>query len=195
MAIEVVLPMLGITVEKGTIIEWMKKEGDPVEKGEVIFVVEVEKATTEVESPASGILAKILVPIGVEVPILTVAAIITAPGEELPAEYAAPAPEAPVAEAPPAPEPTPSGIWAVPAAQRLAKEHRVDLTGITGTGPEGVITVKDVNTAMATTPKAPEVKVSTLAHRLAQKEGVDLTEIQGTGIRDRVMRADVKAYL
>ena len=57
MAVEVVVPMLGITVERGKIVEWLKKEGDPVKKGEIIFIVEVEKATTEVESPASGILA------------------------------------------------------------------------------------------------------------------------------------------
>ncbi|MCK4728479.1 MAG: 2-oxo acid dehydrogenase subunit E2, partial [Desulfobacterales bacterium] len=89
MATEVVVPMLGITVEKGTILEWMKKEGDPVEKGEIIFIVETEKVTTEVESPASGILAKIIVPAGVEVPVLTLVAVITEPGEELPAKYAA----------------------------------------------------------------------------------------------------------
>jgi len=87
-ATEVVVPMLGITVEKGTIVEWLKSEGDLVEKGEIIFIVETEKVTTEVESPASGILAKIIVPVGVEVPVLTLAAVITEPGEELPAEYA-----------------------------------------------------------------------------------------------------------
>jgi len=69
-ATEVVVPMLGITVEKGTIVEWLKSEGDLVEKGEIIFIVETEKVTTEVESPASGILAKIIVPVGVEVPVL-----------------------------------------------------------------------------------------------------------------------------
>ena len=95
MAVEVVLPMLGITVERGKIVEWLKKEGDRVEKGEIIFIVEVEKATTEVESPASGILAKILIPVGVEAPILSVAAIITAPGEALPDKYRVAQPAAP----------------------------------------------------------------------------------------------------
>ena len=87
MATEIVIPMLGITVEKGKIIEWLKNEGDPVEKGESIFVVEADKVTTEVESPASGILAKILLPEGVEVPLLTVVGVITRPGEEVPAQY------------------------------------------------------------------------------------------------------------
>jgi pyruvate/2-oxoglutarate dehydrogenase complex dihydrolipoamide acyltransferase (E2) component len=135
-------------VERGKIVEWLKKEGDPVEKGEIIFIVEVEKATTEVESPASGILAKILIPVGVEAPILSVAAIITAPGEALPDKYrvaqpaAAPAreaaaravpdavteatpKEAPVmpAAAPVVPPAAPGGVMAVPAARYLAKER------------------------------------------------------------------------
>ena len=87
MATEVVIPMLGVTVEKGKIIEWLKKEGDSVERGESIFIVEADKVTTEVESPAGGILAKILVEAGKEVPVLTVVGLITAPGEEIPADY------------------------------------------------------------------------------------------------------------
>ena len=87
MAVEVVLPALGLTVEKGKILAWLKKEGDTVEKGESIYEVEADKVTTEVESPASGILQKILIPEGVEVPILTVVAVITDQGEALPAQY------------------------------------------------------------------------------------------------------------
>ena len=87
MATEVVIPILGITVETGVIVEWLKNEGDPVEKGESLFVVEMDKVTTEVESPAAGILARILLPVGQKVSVLTVAAVITEPGEKLPAEY------------------------------------------------------------------------------------------------------------
>ena len=87
MPTEVVMPALGITVEKGIVVEWLKQEGEAVSKGEVLFVVETDKVTTEVESPASGILAKILVPAEVEVPILTVLALITEPGEKLPDQY------------------------------------------------------------------------------------------------------------
>ena len=176
MAVEVVLPMLGITVERGKIVEWLKKEGDPVEKGEIIFIVEVEKATTEVESPASGILAKILIPVGVEAPILSVAAIITAPGEALPDKYrvtqpaAAPAREAPAKRCPtrsPRRLPRrpqscrlrhcratcgPGVVMAVPAARYLAKERGVDLAGIRGTGPDGIILAKDVEAARARRP-------------------------------------------
>src|SRR4030042_8145 len=87
MAVEVVLPALGLTVEKGTILKWLKKEGEAVTKGESIYEVEADKVTTEVESPASGILRKILVPEGVEVPILTVVAVITEEKEQLPEKY------------------------------------------------------------------------------------------------------------
>ena len=99
MATEIVLPMLGITVERGKIVEWLKEEGDPVEKGEIIFIVEVEKATTEVEASASGVLAKIIVDVGIEVPVLTVVGVITAPGETLPDDYEPPAVEGSPAEA------------------------------------------------------------------------------------------------
>ena len=212
MAVEVVLPMLGITVERGKIVEWLKKEGDPVEKGEIIFIVEVEKATTEVESPASGILAKILIPVGVEAPILSVAAIITAPGEALPEKYraaqpaAAPAREAPAREVPDAvteatpkeaplmPGAAPGVVMAVPAARYLAKERGVDLASIKGTGPDGIILVKDVEAAAGAAPKEVPVRVSTLGRKLAEKEGVPLEKVEGTGVRGRIMRADVSAY-
>ncbi len=206
MATEVVLPMLGITVEKGTIIEWMKKEGDPVEKGEIIFIVETEKVTTEVESPASGILARILVPVGVEVPVLTLAAVITEPGEELRAEYAALPAQVPSAEAKAVTQvehvsaPTPpqaAGVAAggdikvVPAARKLAQDNGLDLEKITGTGPGGIIVIRDVEAALKAGAE-PAAKVSTLARRLAEKEGIPLQGIDGTGVRGRIMRADVK---
>ena len=87
MAVEVVLPALGLTVEKGTILKWIKKEGDAVKKGESLYEVEADKVTTEVESPVSGILKKILIPEGVEVPILTVVAVIADKSESLPEKY------------------------------------------------------------------------------------------------------------
>ena len=144
MATEIVLPMLGITVERGKIVEWLKKEGDPVEKGEIIFIVEVEKATTEVESSASGVLAKIIVDAGIEVPVLTVVGVITAPGETLPDDYEPPAFEGTPADAeeaapvdgvtaatPPAFSPAataPGGTTkAVPAARNLAKSKGIAL--------------------------------------------------------------------
>lgn len=95
MAIEVVIPMLGITIERGKITRWLKAEGDFVKKGEPIFEVETEKLVTEVESPGTGILKKILVSEDIEVPVLTVVAIITEKGEEIPEKYRKVKPEIP----------------------------------------------------------------------------------------------------
>ena len=211
MAIEVVLPMLGVTVEKGKIVEWTKKEGDTVEKGEIIFIVEVEKATTEVESPASGILAKILLPEGVEAPVLALAAVITEPGEKLPDEYTGEMKAPKVIEAETAPDvkeasaPTeaaaevsvdPKDLIAVPAARQLAKERGLELSDIKGTGPDGVIMVSDVETGVTTKPPAAEPgRVSTLARRMAEKDGVPLAQVEGTGVRGRIMLTDISAYL
>jgi len=203
-ATEVVLPMLGITVERGKIVEWLKKEGDLVKKGEAIFVVEVEKATTEVESPATGILAKILIPEGVEVPVLTVVGIITEPGEEFSAESVSTAePHVSVdvgamvtpKEIQVATDLQAERVRAFPAARRMAKDHGLKLRDISGSGPEGLILLKDVKEMIAGMPRPSEVKTSTLARRLAEKEGVPLEHLKGTGVRDRIMRRDVQAYM
>lgn len=129
MAVEVVLPMLGVTVEKGSIIEWLKEEGDPVVKGESLYIVEADKVTTEVESPATGILGRILVPVGMEVPVLTVVAVIVQEGEAVPAEYQLQAAgTAPGAEAADRPAPPPAA----------AREYDYDLAVIGG-GPGGYV--------------------------------------------------------
>jgi pyruvate dehydrogenase E2 component (dihydrolipoamide acetyltransferase) len=204
MATEVVIPMLGVTVEKGKIIEWLKNEGDSVERGESIFIVEADKVTTEVESPASGVLAKILVEAGKEVPVLTVVGLITEPGEEIPADYEAAVVAEPAKPAAAAPSPSdiatpaaapqaslkPSGPVAImPAARKLAFESGIDFAAIDPSGPDGVILLRDVEAAAA----APATRASTLAQRLAAKEGIGLADIEGSGVRGRIMRADVQS--
>ena len=82
MAYEVILPKLGQTVEESTIVEWMKEEGDEVARGDVLFSVETDKATLDVEATRKGFLRKIMVPAGVEVPVLTVVAYITRTADE-----------------------------------------------------------------------------------------------------------------
>ena len=82
MATEVILPKLGQTMEEGTIVEWLKQEGDEVRRGEILFTVESDKATLEAESPGRGILRKILVPGGETVPVLTVVGVITRTADE-----------------------------------------------------------------------------------------------------------------
>jgi pyruvate dehydrogenase E2 component (dihydrolipoamide acetyltransferase) len=196
MAVEVVLPLLGLSEEKGTIVRWVKSEGDKVEKGDVLFEVETDKVVTEVESPASGILRKILVPEGVEVPVATVVAVITAIDEELPEEYlvkitppeettklptSMKAVEKPreLAKQKPARE-----VRASPVVRKMAKEYGIDLSLVQGTGAEGRIVREDVLRAveegkravvMAEPPAEAEEKVvplssmrKTIARRMVQ---------------------------
>lgn len=210
MATELVIPMLGVTVENGRIVEWLKAEGEAVEKGESIFVVEADKVTTEVESPVSGILARILLEAGKEVPVLSLAGIITEPGEEIPSTDTDSAQKASAdagaagasprtvsaARAPRVSASTPAlpgRVKIMPAARRLAREKNLDLQTVSPTGPDGVITHEDVVIAVSTPPKQLRAKVSTLARRQADAAGVPLEGIEGTGIRGRIMRADVDA--
>jgi pyruvate dehydrogenase E2 component (dihydrolipoamide acetyltransferase) len=203
MATEVVMPAMGLTVEKGIIVKWLKKEGDAVTKGEPIFEVEADKITTEVEASATGILARIIVGEGIEVPITTVVGVITEAGEALGDEYgtAAPAVEAAEAEGAPRAEPatqTPTQaapvkgdgpVRAVPAARRFAREKGLSLEAIAGSGPDGTILLRDVEGARAGA--GPSVKATPLARKVAETEGVALEGVEGTGVQGRIMRADV----
>ncbi|MBP1713857.1 MAG: dihydrolipoyl dehydrogenase [Deltaproteobacteria bacterium] len=137
MAIEVVLPMLGITVEKGKITRWLKKEGDPVQKGEPLFEVETEKVVTEVESPGTGILKKIIVPENLEVPVLTLVAVITQASEDLPLQYqeVSPLPAAGAVPATPTPQATSPSL---PVSTARSSSIPRDLV-ILGAGPGGYV--------------------------------------------------------
>lgn len=204
MVTEVVLPMLGITVEKGKITQWHKAEGDTVSKAEIIFTVESEKVTTDVESPATGILAKILVQEGMEVPLMTIVGVITEPGEAVPDKYlnglvlpdgASPPKIEKLAERASAPVEVPAQaidgpLRIVPAARKRALDLGVDPFQIRGTGPEGIVCVADVE-SQASALSAP--KASTLAKRFAAKEGIDLAGVKGSGVRGRIMRDDLAA--
>ena len=208
MAVEVVLPALGLTVEKGTILKWLKREGDIVAKGESIYEVEADKVTTEVESPASGILKKILIPEGVEVPILTIVAVITERGESLPDKYLTMGIQKPgevekvEKREEPAPVPVqepavlvtsgPKEIKAPPAARWLAKERGVSLSLIKGSGPGGAILLKDVESFLVKgTQAGPKILTTPTARKLAEREAISLSTIKGTGISGRVTKADV----
>ena len=205
MAIEIVVPMLGVTIEKGKIVEWLKKEGDAVKKGESIFIVEAEKVTTEVESPAAGILARIFLQAGEEVPLLTVVGVITEKGEILPDKYASYNPLAAGAKPEDAGRPAaatgasaaqpvlkPQGpVMMVPAARKLAQDKGIRIETVTGTGPNGVVCFKDVQ-MFSEHPGATVPKVSSLARLYAEKHQTALDGISGSGVRGRIMRGDVQ---
>lgn len=207
---EVILPKLGETLaEEGIIIEWLKQQGDPVQRDEVLFTTETDKATVEVESPATGFLRKILVPAGETVPLFTVVALITqtddedisayeskyqVPGAGLQvAEAAAPAPsEAETLKAATARLGSPKSerIFASPRARKLAQGKGVDLALVTGTGPNGRIVEQDVVAYLEALPKATPV-----AHRLAEQAGLDLRTVHGSGPGGRITKEDVERAL
>ena len=158
MATEVIMPKVDMVMDEGTFVEWLKEEGDPVKKGEPLFIILTDKANIEIEAPADGILAGVSAQPGDVIPVTGVIAYILEPDEALPAAVegrpaAVPAAEAPIS-IPITPEPvavevvSPASregkVRATPVARRLAAELGIDLTHISGRGPGGRIHKADV---------------------------------------------------
>ena len=164
MATEVKLPRLGQGMEAGTIVKWLKSEGEAVKKGEPLYELDTDKVTQEVEAEADGVLLKIAVSEG-EVPVGETIAFIGKEGEEAPASAEKPA-EAPkrepereagraaaaeVAQEQPAPSSSSTNgrVKASPLARRIARERGIDLAALSGSGPDGRIIAEDVERAQA----------------------------------------------
>jgi pyruvate dehydrogenase E2 component (dihydrolipoamide acetyltransferase) len=204
MLVTVEMPKLGLTMEEGTVVEWLKVEGEAVERGEPLFVLETDKITIEATAPESGILGQILIAPGTTVPTGTAVGLI------LVADEAATIP----ADLRPEPAPAPKAR-ATPVARRLADRAGLDLDTIAGTGPGGRVTASDVEEVQARVqagdaPAAPvpvdplppaaaagrpKIKASPRARELAKEVGLDLTGIEGTGREGRVMAQDVQRAL
>jgi len=179
MSSNVTLPRLGQGMETGTIVRWLKSEGENVEKGEPLYELDTEKVTQEVEAEASGVLLKILAGEGEEIEVGKAIAVIGEQGEDVPEgeaedptevsedeghEEGSPAPEREEErergreEAPEGPsepeqsvESTNGGrVKASPLARRIARERGIELSALRGTGPEGRIVAEDVERASAT---------------------------------------------
>jgi len=180
-------------MESGTIVRWLKAEGDEVAQDEPLYELDTEKVTQEVESPATGVLLRIVAPEGSEVPVGAPICVIGAVGEEVvvsaspaPAAQApAAAPAAPAAEAPKV-EAAPDGrVKASPLARRMAKERGVDLAAVVGTGPDGRVVAEDVERAAAgEAPAAAPVPAATPAvapvPAPAEAETVKLSRVRRT---------------
>ncbi len=127
MATKILMPRLSLTMKEGTVVQWFKKEGETVKKGDLVVEVLSEKVTYDVEAPASGVLRKIFVEEGTDIGVAEPLGVITAPNERIE-----------VAEAPK------ERVIASPAAKRLARQNDIDLTQVKGTGPKGRIVKEDV---------------------------------------------------
>ncbi|GAB4434597.1 MAG: dihydrolipoamide acetyltransferase family protein [Anaerolineae bacterium] len=160
MAVEIRLPKLTHDMEAGVFVEWYKREGEATKRGDVLYAVETDKATADVEAEADGVLRGIMVQPGDEVTVGQVIAYLTAPGEAAPSpstEQAAPLPGQAEAAAPhDAADPGAGGrVVATPLARRVAREKGIELRGMRGSGPRGRIVRADVLAAAARAPAPP----------------------------------------
>ena len=200
MAYEVLMPQLGLTMEEGTVSQWIKHEGDEVKTGDVIVEITTDKLTNEVASEHDGVLLKIVAQEGEDIPVKGLLAYIGQPGEAVGDAPAAPA-AAPAAEAAsaaaaaPAAAPAPVAangkrIRISPLARKTAAKMGVDYSGIAGTGPSGRIVVKDILAAaeaQKNAPAAAPAAAAAPAKKEAPKAGLELMEgdtvVKLTGMR------------
>ncbi|MFF5211111.1 2-oxo acid dehydrogenase subunit E2 [Streptosporangium sp. NPDC000396] len=198
---EFLMPSLGADMESGTVAEWLVKPGDQIRKGDVIAVIDTDKALIEVESFQTGVVESLLVGIGERVPVGTPLAVITG--------IAAAVKRPPTARKPPSSEPGgkrarrgPAPVSGVPEPGRphvpspvtsplvrhLAEQRGVDVAAMHGTGPGGRVTRADVEHAE----HPARVKASPFARRLALELGVDLAGVHGTGRTGAICADDVR---
>lgn len=187
MPINILMPALSPTMEKGNLAKWLKKEGDPVKSGDVIAEIETDKATMEVEAVDEGILAKIVVPEGTaDVPVNQLIALIAGEGEDPKsvsasgggapaAKPATPAPQAAPTQAQPAAPPQPGGQTpSAGAGQAPAAPARAEAPKGNGAG---------------------RIFASPLARRIAKDASIDLSRVQGSGPHGRIVERDVRSAI
>ena len=198
MAVEVLIPKLGLTMEYGLIEEWLVAPGTPVKPGDPLLRLATDKVDVEVEAEGSGLFHPAVKP-GAELPPGTLIGWLLEAGEEPPGAVG----EAPPGAASGAPAGTPAAgparaptgrLFSSPNARRVARERGIDITQLNGTGPGGRIITADVLDAAIppqTTPAVRPRPTSPLVRRDATAAGVDLAAVTGTGPGGKVLRSDV----
>jgi len=210
LAKEVIMPALGMAQETGTLLNWHKREGETVNKGELLMTVATDKTDVEIEAPITGTLQGVTLQEGEEAPVGQVIAWLLAPGESLPTpkkaaqpatSATASAPAAPASTPPVAAERPAGGVTTLlsptPVAARIAAEHQVDLSQVRASGER--IQKEDVLAYIAEREKASQsvvlgkILASPKARRLAQEQGLELATINGSGPDGAVITEDVLA--
>jgi pyruvate dehydrogenase E2 component (dihydrolipoamide acetyltransferase) len=214
MARPIIMPKFGQMTEESAIVEWLKKEGDEVAKGDILFTVETDKSVMEVESFTEGTLIKIAVPPGVSVAVQSTVGFLGKPGEPIPAitatapavaatpssqdgrlgVAATPMPTAPVPQTPDARPQMPSVFRISPRAAALANHSVIDATRIQGTGPEGRVVEKDVQSYLQQHGYN-KLRISPAAKEFAAKEKLDVLTIRATDDSGRITVPDVQRAL
>ena len=182
MSTNVMMPQMGESIAEGTIVRWIKKVGDPIDKDEPLFEISTDKVDAEIPSPGAGVILEIKVKEGETVPVNSVVAVIGGAGEK-PAAGAAPAVTAP----PPTASSAPDGSAAPPP----------------DAGPSEPMAARTPGPAVASaTPSEPQTlaelrrqRSSPVVRKIAKEHGIDITELNGTGISGRVTKKDILAYV
>jgi 2-oxoglutarate dehydrogenase E2 component (dihydrolipoamide succinyltransferase) len=190
MATNVVMPQMGESIAEGTIVRWIKKVGDSVDRDEPLFEISTDKVDAEIPSPSAGVLTEIKVKEGETVPVNSVVAVIGAGGASTSAAQAEPA------------SGNGSGASAVPAAAVGQPETSAPSTG---TAVDDRMTASQSRPSTAAAPAPPSgplskeelrrQKSSPLVRRIAKEHDVDIRAIQGTGISGRVTKSDILGYI
>ena len=194
MALEMIMPKVDMDQETGTVVEWLKKDGDQVTAGETILVIETDKIAIDVDAPGTGILSGISAHPGDVIPIGTVIAYVLEEGEELPPSDTG---KQTAEEQITAPAPASGGeeIPATPVARKMAEAHGLDLSSLTPSGKGGKITKEDVEAAIG--PASPDLRQGEIiatpaARRTARIKGIDLGLVRGSGPGGRIQAFDLE---
>jgi len=176
MAVDLIMPKLGLTMEEGTVVRWLVAEGDQIQKGQPVLEVETDKVVVEVEATASGVMGPLLVGEGKTVPVTTLLARIYAPGEKVEEEASAPR--------------------ITPLARRMAEKEGVDLSSIPAHRSDKRVRAEDVQAALAKRSgdsrwTGQRIFSSPRARLRARELGVDWRGLPGSGPRGRVVEKDV----
>ncbi|MCC9713755.1 2-oxo acid dehydrogenase subunit E2, partial [Streptococcus agalactiae] len=201
MAVEIIMPKLGVDMQEGEILEWKKQVGDVVNEGDVLLEIMSDKTNMEIEAEDSGVLLKITHGNGDVVPVTETIGYIGAEGEEVTevsssentsveenATQVTSEPEKVEETSEPSVPAATSGekVRATPAARKLAREMSIDLALVSGTGANGRVHREDVESF-----KGAQPRITPLARRIAEDQGVDIAEITGSGIRGKIVKNDV----
>ena len=203
MSVEIIMPKAGMSMEEGTIVKWLKSEGDEIKEGEPIVEILTDKVNMEVEAESSGFLIKKVRFEDEVLPVFTVIGYIGEKGET-------------VGEAPAVPEKSKETVKekkkpekneteensvffnksltqpdklnrATPAARKKARDNKVSLGDISGSGPKGRVQLADVESFLTDS----SIKVTPLARKIAEEEGINLESINGTGAKGKIFKRDL----
>ncbi|MCJ7774123.1 MAG: 2-oxo acid dehydrogenase subunit E2 [Desulfobacterales bacterium] len=201
MAIDIIVPPLSQTMDSLILVRWEKQIGDPVSKGDILFVVETDKATLEVESPGSGILSEILAEPGSEIIVRSKIGTLLSDGESMPVKVKQVAQEKESSELQglesmeienPVSKPETKGIFSSPRARKLAKRMDVSLENIKATGPRQMIIERDIITFLEM--EKEKIKITPKAKQIAEEKNANQEKLRQINLGKTITRKDVGGF-